>query len=118
MAKGFFNALAKNIGIADSAGTKPSIQVNPIVVKAMQEVGIDIIIEKPKLLTLELMDKFDRVITMGCDVEDSCPASFLPTEDWKLEDPQGKPIEIVRNIRDEVKLKVEALIQELDIGIE
>ena len=118
MAKGFFNAYAKNLGIADSAGTKPSIDVNPVVVKAMQEVGINITHEKPKLLTLELMDKFERVITMGCGIEDSCPASFLPTEDWKLEDPKGKPIEIVRNIRDEVKLKVEELIHELDIGKE
>jgi arsenate reductase len=84
----------------------------------MREVGIDISHEKPKLLTVELMDKFDRVITMGCGVEDSCPASFLPTEDWKIEDPEGKPIEIVRNIRDEVKLRVEGLVKELDIGKE
>ena len=116
MAKGFFNALAKNKGNADSAGTQPSAYVNPTAVEVMREIGIDISREKPNLLTLELVDKFDRVITMGCDVEDSCPASFLPTEDWKLEDPQGKPIEIVRNIRDEVKLKVEGLIQELNFG--
>jgi arsenate reductase (thioredoxin) len=118
MAKAFFNTLAKNKGTADSAGTKPSIDVNPVVVKVMREIGIDISREKPRLLTFELMDKFDRVITMGCGVEDSCPASFLPTEDWKLEDPEGKPIEIVRNIRDEVKLKVKGLIHELDIGKE
>ena len=68
MAKGFFNALAKNMGIADSAGTQPAKDVNPVVVKAMQKVGIDITHEKPKLLTLELMDKFERVITMGCSV--------------------------------------------------
>jgi arsenate reductase len=118
MAKGFFNAYTKNMGIADSAGTRPSTDVNPIIVGAMREVGIDISHEKPKLLTVELMDKFDRVITMGCGVEDSCPASFLPTEDWKIEDPEGKPIEIVRNIRDEVKLRVEGLVKELDIGKE
>ena len=118
MAKGFFNAYAKNMGIADSAGMRPSTDANPIIVEAMREVGIDISREKPKLLTVELMDKFDRVITMGCGVEDSCPANFLPTEDWKLEDPEGKPIEIVRNIRDEVKLKVEELIHGLDIGKE
>ena len=55
---------------------------------------------------------------MGCGVEESCPASFVPTEDWKLEDPEGKPIETVRQIRDEVKLKVEGLMKELDIGKE
>ena len=63
---------------------------NPVVVQVMQEIGIDISHEKPKLLTIELMDKFDRVITMGCGVEETCPASFLPTEDWDLDDPEAK----------------------------
>lgn len=102
--------MAKKKGIADSAGTKPSSQVNPTVVKVMQEAGIDISREIPKLLTLELMDRFDRVITMGCGVEESCPASFLPTEDWGLDDPADKPIEEVRRIRDEIKSKVAKLI--------
>lgn len=113
MAKGFFNARAKDKSFADSAGTKPSVGVNPVVVKAMCEVGIDISREKPKLLTLELMDKFDRVITMGCSIEESCPASFLPTEDWSLDDPEGKPIEDVRRIRDEIKVKIDVLTDEL-----
>lgn len=113
MAKAFFNVLAKNKGIADSAGTKPSSQVNPAVIKVMQEVAIDISREKPKLLTLELMDEFDRVITMGCGVEGTCPASFLPTEDWNLTDPADKPTEEMRRIRDEIKIRVEKLILEL-----
>jgi arsenate reductase len=113
MAKALFNVLAKNKGIADSAGTKPSSQVDPTVIKVMQEVVIDISREKPKLLTLELMDKFDRVITMGCGVEETCPASFLPTEDWNLTDPADKPIEEVRLIRDEIKTKIEKLVMEL-----
>ena len=113
MAKAFFNALAKGKGVADSAGTKPSNQVNPTVIDVMKEMGFDLSHEKPKLLTLDLLDKFDRVITMGCGVEESCPASYLPTEDWNLVDPSDKSIEVVRNIRDEIKAKVEILISEL-----
>jgi arsenate reductase len=113
MAKGFFNALAKNKGNADSAGTQPSAYVNPTAVEVMREIGIDISREKPKLLTLELVDKFDRVITMGCGVEESCPASFLPTEDWNLDDPADKPKEEVRRIRDQIKAKIENMVKEL-----
>ena len=113
MAKALFNVLAKNKGVADSAGTKPSSQVNSAVIKVMQEIGIDISRENPKLLTIELMDKFNRVITMGCGVEETCPASFLPTEDWNLTDPADKPTEEMRRIRDEIKIRVEKLILEL-----
>ncbi len=113
IAKAFFNALVKNKGIADSAGTKPAKQVNPVVVQVMREVGIDISREIPKLLTLELVEQFDRMITMGCGVEETCPAGFLPTEDWGLDDPADKPIEEVRRIRDEIKARVEKLVTEL-----
>ena len=114
MAKAFFNILAKKRGIADSAGTKPSDRVNPVVVQVMQEVGIDISREIPKLLTPELMDKFDRIITMGCGGETSCPAGYLPTEDWDLDDPEDKPIEEVRRIRYQIKKRVEKLAAELE----
>ena len=113
MAKAFFNVLAKNKGFADSAGTKPAAQINPIVVQVMREAGIDIGYETPKLLTLELIEQFDRMITMGCGVEDSCPANFLPSEDWGLDDPSDKPVEEVRRIRDEIKTRVEKLIAEI-----
>lgn len=113
MAKAFFNTLAKNKGIADSAGTRPAPQLNPTVTQVMHEVGIDISREIPKLLTLKLVEQFDRMITMGCGVEDTCPASFLPTEDWALDDPADKPIEEVRRIRDEIKNRVEKLVAEL-----
>jgi len=113
MAKSFFNLLAEGKGISDSAGTKPSTEVNPTVIKVMQEIAFDLSLEKPKLLTIELLDKFDRVITMGCVVEESCPASYLPTEDWNLDDPADKPIELVRLIRDEIKERIENLISEL-----
>ncbi len=93
-------------------GTQPADKVNPLVVEAMREVGIDISRWKPKMLTLKMLENADRVITMGCGVEGVCPASFVPTEDWQLEDPEGKPIERVRQIRDEVKARVERLIKE------
>ena len=112
MAEAFFNYLVKGKTSATSAGTKPSSQVNPVVVEAMLEVGIDISKQKPKPLTLEMLKSADQVITMGCGVEGVCPASFIPTEDWELEDPKGQPIEKVREIRDEVKARAEELVNE------
>lgn len=113
MAEAFSNYLAKGGAIATSAGTKPSSQVNPVVVEAMREVDIDIRSQRPKPLTPEMLENADRVITMGCDVEEVCPAGFIPTEDWELYDPKGQPIEKVRQIRDEIKAKVEELAREL-----
>ncbi len=113
MAQAFFNQMAKGKAKGFSAGTQPADKVNPVVVEAMREVGIDISRRKPKSLTLEMLEGVERVITMGCGVEGVCPASFVPTEDWQLEDPEGKPIERVRQIRDEVEARVEGLIKEL-----
>jgi arsenate reductase len=113
MAEAFFNEMTKRRAIGLSAGTQPSKRVNPVVVKAMREVGIDISRRKPKMLTFEMLEGADRVITMGCSVEKACPASSVPTEDWQLDDPEGKPIEQVRQIRDEVKARVEKLAKEL-----
>lgn len=117
MAEAFFNRMAKGKAKVFSAGTQPADKLNPVVVEVMREVGIDISRRKPKMLTLEMMENANRVITMGCGVEAACPASFVPTEDWQLEDPEGKPIEQVRQIRDEVKSRLEKLIKELGIGI-
>ncbi|MBN1644341.1 MAG: arsenate reductase ArsC [Dehalococcoidales bacterium] len=113
MAKAFFNIFAKGKGIADSAGTAPASEVNPLVIHAMKEIGIDISMEKPKTLTIELLRKFDRVITMGCGTEKSCPASYLPTEDWELDDPAGQSPETVRRIRDEIKNRIIKLVEKL-----
>lgn len=113
MAQAFFNEMAKGKAKGSSAGTQPSEKVNPTVVKVMREVGIDISRRKPRMLTFEMLEDADRVITMGCSVEKACPATFVPTEDWKLNDPEGKPIAKVRQIRDEVKARVERLIKEL-----
>lgn len=95
-----------------SAGSAPKDSINPQAVEVMKEIGIDIANEKPKILTPEAVVASDVVITMGCG--DACP--FYPGkryEDWVLDDPAGKPIEVVRKIRDEIKMKVERLIQEL-----
>ena len=116
MAEVFFNQMAKGKAVAISAGTRPAPQGNPTVTRAMREAGMDIRNQKPKLLTLEMLEDAQRVITMGCSVEEVCPASFVPTEDWQLEDPEGKPIEKVRQIRDQIRAKVEALVRELDEG--
>jgi arsenate reductase len=113
MAEAFFNQIAKGKAEGSSAGTEPSEEVNPTVVKAMREVGIDIGHHRPRMLTSEMLEEADQVITMGCSVEKACPATFVPTEDWQLDDPEGKPIEQVRQIRDEIKDRVERLAREL-----
>jgi arsenate reductase len=113
MAEAFFNQLAKGRVVAISAGTRPVEQVNSMVVAVMREVGIEIGKQKPRSLTVEMLESADRVITMGCNVEEACPASFVPTEDWELDDPEGKSIEEVRQIRDRVRARVETLYKEL-----
>lgn len=115
MAEAFFNQMAKGNAQAYSAGTQQADTVNPVVVEAMREVGIDISGNKPKALTMDMVDKADRMITMGCgaEAETVCPASFIETEDWALEDPQGKSLKQVRKIRDEIKTRVVKLLKEI-----
>jgi arsenate reductase len=113
MAEAFFNHYAKSKGQAFSAGTHYASRIDPTVVEAMAERGIDISNKRPKMLTLEMLGVADKVISMGCGVEGVCPATFVPTEDWQLEDPEGKPIEQVRAIRDEIEIKVKTLIEEI-----
>jgi len=115
MAEAFFNRMAKGKAMALSAGTRLADEINPLVVKAMREVGIDISDNKPKALTMEMVEKADRMVTMGCGAETEavCPARLIQTEDWALADPQGKPIEEVRRIRDEIEQKVLKLSEEL-----
>jgi arsenate reductase (thioredoxin) len=115
MAEAFFNQLAKGKAVGISAGTKPTGQVNPVVVEVMKEVGIDISRNKPKAFDWDIVQKADKMVTMGCgaDTEAICPASLVQTEDWSLEDPEGKDISKVREIRDQIKAKVETLIKSL-----
>lgn len=95
-----------------SAGSEPADQLNPEVVEAMNEVGIDISAERPKKLEDGMVREADVVITMGCD--DACP--IYPGkryEDWDLEDPSGKDLETVRGIRDRISERVDALLRDL-----
>jgi arsenate reductase (thioredoxin) len=112
MAEAFFNHLAGTKARAMSAGTKPASAVDPKTIEVMREVGVDISAAKPKALTTEMLDQADRVVTMGCGVEGVCPASFVETEEWQLEDPKGKPIEDVRRIRDDIRTRVLRLLEE------
>ena len=114
MAEAFFNQLAQGKARALSAGTSPAQSVDPTVVEAMKEVGIDISKNKPKALTPEMIDQANLVITMGCGAEAACPASWVETRDWNLEDPKGKPIDKVREIRDEIKARVVELLEETE----
>jgi len=114
MAEAFANYYGKGKLVASSAGVMLADRVNPLVVEVMKEKGIDILMNKPKLLTTRMVEDADKVITMGCSVEKFCPAPLLKNViDWGLEDPKGKPIEKVREIRDEIEKRVLALIAEI-----
>lgn len=114
MAEAFARCYGKGKIEAVSAGTMPSAEVNPIVVQVMQEKGIDISKNKPKLITTQMVQEADKIIVMGCSAQGFCPVSLLDkVVDWKLEDPKGKPIEKVREIRDEIEKRVKKLINEI-----
>jgi arsenate reductase len=112
MAAGFLRHLAGDTVEVRSAGSAPADQVNPVAVEAMKEVGIDITDQIPKILTPEDSQASTVVITMGCG--DVCP--YFPGqrhEDWELDDPAGQGIDAVRTIRDEIRQRVENLVEEL-----
>lgn len=112
MAAGWLTAIGGNRIAVRSAGSEPADQINPVAVEAMREVGVDILGEVPKVLTLDAVETADVVVTMGCG--DTCP--FYPGkryEDWELTDPAGQPIEVVRQVRDEIRARVEALAADL-----
>ena len=112
MAAGYLRELAGDRIEVLSAGSAPADSINPAAVAAMSEDGVDITEQTPKLLTDGAVQVSDVVITMGCG--DACP--IYPGkryEDWKLEDPAGQGIESVRPIRDDIKVRVTALIESL-----
>jgi arsenate reductase (thioredoxin) len=114
MAEVFANYYGKGKLVASSADVMLADRVNPVVVEVMKEKGIDISQNQPKLLTLRMAEEADRIITMGCSVEEICPTPLLKNViDWGLEDPKGKPIEKVRQISDEIEDRVKELISEL-----
>ncbi|MEU8310241.1 arsenate reductase ArsC [Actinomadura sp. NPDC048955] len=112
MAAAYLTHLAGDRVEVRSAGSEPAGQVNPAVVRAMAEEGIDISAEMPKVLTVDAVQASDVVITMGCG--DTCPV--FPGKrylDWRLDDPAGQGVDAVRPIRDEIRARVEALAAEL-----
>jgi len=111
MAAAWFNALAdKSKARAISAGTEPGTRVHPEVLTAMREVNIELEGSAPQKLTDELAATATILITMGCG--EACPVvPGLRRMDWPLEDPKGKPVARVREIRDDVKARVSALLE-------
>jgi arsenate reductase len=115
MSQALFERDAADQHEARSAGTSPGDRVHPVVVEAMQELGIDIADHKPQILTDDLALWADLVVTMGCG--DECP--YIPGKryiDWDLPDPMGRPLEEVRQIRDDIGRRVGALLSEMSPG--
>jgi protein-tyrosine-phosphatase len=113
MSQALFERSANTRHSASSAGTTPADRVHPEVVSVMRELGIDLAPRTPRLLTRDLAERADFVVTMGCG--DECP--YVPGKryvEWELPDPKGRPIDEVRAIRDEIGSRVDELVQQLD----
>lgn len=118
IAEAFANQHGSDLVLASSAGNKPSDKINPVVVEVMKEKGIDISSKQPKEITAKMAMDADLIVTMGCSAEGICPGPFFkPTIEWKLEDPKGKPIEKVREIRDIIERQVIDLIKKEGKGV-
>jgi len=114
MAEGFFNKKAPKGYKAISAGIKSVSQINPLAVKVMQEIGIDISGQKPKDITEDMIRNSTNTVNMGCMERESCPTLFLYNLlDWNIEDPRGQSIERLREIRNEIERRVRELVTSL-----
>ena len=114
IAEAFFRKYAPKKFQAISAGTNPGTIVNPIVVEAMKEIGIDIS-KKPKSLSNDMIENSFQTVNMGCMNKEQCPALFVnDVLDWGIEDPKGKSLDEVRIIRDQIKSKILELIKQLE----
>ena len=115
MAEGFFKKYAPKGYAPQSAGTRPTPEINPIAVEAMKEVGIDISKQHPKELSEEIIRSSVLNVNMGCMDKTECPAVFMKhSVDWNIEDPKGKSVDKVREIRDTIELKVRQLCKTLE----
>jgi arsenate reductase len=113
MAEAFAKAYGEGKVEATSAGTMPAKEVDPVVVQVMREKGLDISANRPKLIANQMVQEADTIIVMGCSAAGFCPTPLLnKVVDWGIEDPKGKPIEKVREIRDEIERKVRMLLDE------
>jgi arsenate reductase len=115
IAEGLFNQRYAPKGYRSiSAGTRPVSQINPLAVKAMSELGIDISSQKSKLISEDMIRNSAKSINMGCIERTECPMLFINNViDWGIEDPKGKPIEKVREIRDEIDRRVKEIAESL-----
>jgi arsenate reductase (thioredoxin) len=115
MAEGFFNQKYAPKGYhAISAGTRPVSQINPLAVQAMNEVGVDISSQKSKIITEDMIRSSAKSVNMGCIERTECPLLFINNViDWGIEDPKGKSIEMVREIRDEIDRRVREIAESL-----
>ena len=114
MAEGFFQKYSQNFR-ALSAGTEPNSKLNPLAVQAMKEIGIDIVKQKPKLLSDDMIQNSFKVVNMGCMNKDSCPSLFIKDViNWNISDPKDKTMDEVRKIRDQIKSEVLGLIKKLE----
>jgi len=115
MAEAFFRKFASKHFNVSSAGTTPSSQLNPIVVKVMKEIGIDMADQIPKLLSPTMIENSSKTVNMGCMDKESCPSLFVKDVlDWNISDPKEKSIEDVRIIRDKIKSEVLNLVKSLE----
>jgi protein-tyrosine-phosphatase len=115
MAEGFFRKYAPKGYATLSAGTKPVPEINPLAIQVMKDVGIDISNQRSKDLTEDMLRNATTVVNMGCMDNNFCPTVYIPRViDWGLEDPKDKPIEKVREIRDEIERRVKQLAAELN----
>jgi arsenate reductase (thioredoxin) len=113
MSQALFERASDGRHNALSAGTTPSERVHPEVVEVMRELDIDLADRRPRLLTNELAERADIMVTMGCG--DACP--YIPGKryiDWDIPDPRGEPIDTVRGIREEIRSRVDQLLAELE----
>lgn len=116
MAEGFFNKYAPKGYKGISAGTKPVSQINPIAVEVMRESGIDISNQKSRELSDDMIRNSSNIVNMGCMDREACPTLFLQNLlDWNIEDPKDKPIEKVREIRDEIDQRVKELVTSIKV---
>ncbi len=115
MAEAFLGKFASRRFKPQSAGTKSVDSINPLAVEVMKEIGIDITKQKPKMLSDELIKNSYRIVNMGCMDKESCPALFVNNVlNWNIEDPKGKTIEKIREIRDDIEIKVKELCKTLE----
>jgi arsenate reductase (thioredoxin) len=116
IAEGFFRKYAPEGYETLSAGTQPISQINPLAVQVMKEIGINISKQKPKDLSEDMMRNSDKIINMGCMDRNFCPTLFIPKViDWGIENPKDKPIETVREIRDEIERRIKELATDVSV---